>query len=60
MVNFSTRIPDYDVHSLALLDFFLSSEASICCAMALKLLSQLSLNFHQAQNGMPCLLERMG
>ena len=34
MVNFPTRIPDYDSHSPALLDFFLSSNASICSAMA--------------------------
>ena len=30
MVNFPTRIPDCDSHSPALLDFFLSSDASIC------------------------------
>ena len=29
MVNFPTRIPDCDSHSAALLDFFLSSGASI-------------------------------
>ena len=29
MVNFPTRIPDYDSHSTALLDFFLSSDTSI-------------------------------
>ena len=34
MVNFPTRIPDCDSHSPALLDFFLSSDASICSAMA--------------------------
>ena len=34
VVNFPTRIPDCDSHSLALLDFFLSSDASICSAMA--------------------------
>ena len=34
MVNFPTRIPDFDSHSPALLDFFLSSDASICSAMA--------------------------
>ena len=33
MVNFPTRIPDCDSHSPALLDFFLSSDASICSAM---------------------------
>ena len=34
MVNFSTRIPDCDSHSPALLDLFLSSDASICSTMA--------------------------
>ena len=30
MVNFPTQIPDCDYHSPALLDLFLSSDASIC------------------------------
>ena len=34
MVNFPTRIPDCDSHNPALLDLFLSSEASICSTMA--------------------------
>ena len=34
MVDFPTRIPDCDSHSPALLDLFLSSDASICCTMA--------------------------
>ena len=34
MVNFPTRIPDYDSHSPALLELFLSSDASICSTMA--------------------------
>ena len=34
IVNFLTRIPDCDSHCLALLDFFLSSDASICSTMA--------------------------
>ena len=34
MVNFPTSIPDCDSHSPALLDLFLSSEASICSTMA--------------------------
>ena len=34
MVNFSTRIPDCDSQSLALLDLFLSSDTSICSTMA--------------------------
>ena len=34
IVNFPTRIPDCDSHSPVLLDFFLSSDASICSTMA--------------------------
>ena len=34
MVNFPTCIPDCDSHSPDLLDFFLSSDASICSTMA--------------------------
>ena len=34
IVNFPTRIPDCDSHSPALLDLFLSSDASICSAKA--------------------------
>ena len=34
MVNFPTQIPDCDSHSPALLDFFLSSDTSICSTMA--------------------------
>ena len=34
MVNFPTQIPDCDSHSPALLDLFISSDASICSAMA--------------------------
>ena len=33
MVNFLTWIPDYDSHSTAPLDLFLSSDASICSTM---------------------------
>ena len=33
MVNFPTRIPDCGLHNPALLDFFLSSDASICSTM---------------------------
>ena len=33
MVNFPTQIPDCDYHSPALLDLFISSEASICSTM---------------------------
>ena len=34
MVNFPTQIPDSDSHSPAPLDFFLSSDTSICSTMA--------------------------
>ena len=34
IVDFPTRIPDCDSHSPALLDLFISSDASICCKMA--------------------------
>ena len=34
MVNFPTGIPDCNSHSPALLDLFLSSDASICSTMA--------------------------
>ena len=34
MVHFPTWIPDCDLHSPALLDFFLSSDTSICSTMA--------------------------
>ena len=34
MVTFPTRIPDYDSHSPARLDLFISSVASICSTMA--------------------------
>ena len=34
IVNFPTQIPDCDSHSPALLDFFLSSDASICSTVA--------------------------
>ena len=34
VVNFLSWVPDRDSHSPALLDFFISSDASICSAMA--------------------------
>ena len=34
MVNFPTRIPDWDSHSTALLDLILSSDAGICSTVA--------------------------
>ena len=38
IVNFPTQIPDCDVHSPALLDLFLYSDASICSTVAFPLL----------------------
>ena len=38
IVNFPTRIPDCDCHGPALLDLFLSSDASICSTVAFPLL----------------------
>ena len=37
MVNFPTRIPDFDSHSPALLDLFISSDATICSTIAFPL-----------------------
>ena len=34
MVNFPTQVPDYDSYNPALLDLFLSSDASICSTIA--------------------------
>ena len=52
MVNFPTRILDCDSHSPAVLDFFLSCDASVCSTMAfppleilIMLLSQFPLTF---------------
>ena len=63
MVNVPTRIPDCDSHSPALLDLFLSSNATIYSTMAsphwevlIMLLSQFPLTFHQINNGMPCFI----
>ena len=60
IVNFPTRIPDCDSHSPALLDLFLSSDASICSTMAfpsleilIMLLSQFPLTFKSTQNRIP-------
>ena len=38
MVNFLTQIPDRNSHSPALLDLFISSDASICSTMSFPLL----------------------
>ena len=60
MVNFLTRIPDFDSHSPALLDLFPSSDASICSTKALSPLGnsvhvvvQFPLTFHHIHNEMP-------
>ena len=57
MVNFPTRVPDCGCHNPALLDFFLSSDTSICSTMAfspleiqIMLLSQFPLTFHEIHN----------
>ena len=59
-VNFLTRIPDGDSHSPALLDLFISSDASICYKTAFPLLENsdhvfvlVSIDFHQVLNRMP-------
>ena len=66
MVNFPTQIPHCDSHSPALLDLFLSSDASICSTMAffrwkilIMLLSQFLLTFHQIHNGMSHFIEEL-
>ena len=63
MANFPARIPDCDSHKLALLDLFLSSDASICSTMAslhweilIMLLSRFPLTFHHIYNGIPCFI----
>ena len=60
MVNFPNRIPDCNSHSPALLDLFISSDASVCSTMAFpplgKPLSQFPLTSHQIHNGMPCFI----
>ena len=59
MVNFPTRIPDCDSHSLALLDFYLLTLVfvpqwfSLYWESLIILLSQFLLTFRQTQIGMP-------
>ena len=63
MVNIPTRIPDCDSHRPALLDSFISSDASICFTMAFPPLGtsvhvvvSVSIDFpmiFQIPNGMP-------
>ena len=59
MVNFPTWIPDCGSHSPALLDVFLSSDASICSTIAFPPLENsdhvvvsISMTFHQIHSGM--------
>ena len=65
MVNFPTRIPDCDSQSAAILDFFLSFDASICSTMAFPplrnsdVVALVSIDFHQIQNGMPVSLHSL-
>ena len=60
MFNFPTWIQDCDFHSPALLDLFISSDASICSTMAFSPLENsdhvvvsVTINFHRIHNGMP-------
>ena len=64
IVNVPTRIPDYDSHSPALLDLFLSSDTrafpsvpilglSLHWEILIMLLSQFPLAFQLIHNGMP-------
>ena len=61
ILNFPTQISDCDSHSPALLNLFISSEASICSATALALyweilimlLSWFQLTFRQIHNRIP-------
>ena len=63
ILNCPTWIPDSDSHRRALLDLFLSSDASICSIMAfpplgilIMLLSQIRLTFYRLYSGMPCFI----
>ena len=56
MVSFSTRIPNCDSHSSALLDLFISSDGSICSTILKLFLSQIPSTFHHIQSGMPCFI----
>ena len=60
MVNFLTRVPHCDSHSPALLDLFISSDASIYSTMAFAPLGKsghfvvsVPLTFRQTKSGMP-------
>ena len=61
MVNFPTRIPDCNSHSPALLDLFLSSDASICSTMVFPPLGNsdhgaVSVSIDFALNSKECVL----
>ena len=62
MVNFTTRIPNCDSHSPALLYFFCLTLAfvlqwfSLHWEILIMLLSQFPLTFHHIHNGMPCFI----
>ena len=60
IVNFPSQIPDCDSHSPALLDLFISSDASISYTLAFLLLGNsdqvavsVSINFQKTPNRMP-------
>ena len=62
-LNFPIWIPDCNSHGPALLDLFISSDASICFTMAFPPLENsdhvvvsVSMTFHQTHNGMPCFI----
>ena len=63
IINFPTWISDCDSHSPALLDLFISSDASVCSTIAsfhweilILLLSQFPLTFQYTQNRLPCFI----
>ena len=58
MVNFPTRIPDCDSHSPALLDLFISSDASICSTMAFPALGNSDHVFVSVFTDFPSYLQR--
>ena len=58
--NYPTWIPDFDSHTPAILNLFISSDTSICSTMAflhwkilIVLLFQFPLTFHHIKNRMP-------
>ena len=62
MVSCPTQIPDCCCHSPALLELFLSSDPSICSAIAfilIILLFQFPLTYQQTQNEIPCFIAKL-